>query len=239
VLAYWVHHELSLEDPLIDVRLLANRQILCANIGMALAALGAMQAQVIALLLQQPTWTLVGLGASATLAGALKLPGNIAGSLSSPISGWVASRYGGRLAMLVGAAICALGWTAVTLNHSKLWIVAAAMIVTGAGIVFLFAAIPNVIVEVTPKERTSEATGLSAVVRAIFQAVGGQILAIVLASSTITDPSRGKGVFPTEDAYTGAFLLISLCCWLCVLVAYLLPRRSPVRSMAPAVVKQL
>ncbi|RJG00670.1 MFS transporter [Noviherbaspirillum sedimenti] len=226
VLSYWVYYELQQEEPMIDVRLLANRQILLANICMGLAAFGAMQAQVISLLLQQPTWTLVGLGASATLAGALKVPGNIAGSLSSPVSGWVASKYGGRMAMMVGALICAVGWTALTFDHSQLWIVAATVLITGSGIVFLFAAIPNVIVEVCPKERTSEATGLSVVVRTTFHAAGGQILAVVMASSTITDPARGKGVFPTEQAYTTVFVVIALCCWLCVLIAYMLPHRA-------------
>src|SRR5882672_1568983 len=68
VLALWVWHELRTPAPLIDVRLLGQRQLALANLAVVLLALGAMQSGVLlSLLLQQPAWTGVGLGLSATV----------------------------------------------------------------------------------------------------------------------------------------------------------------------------
>jgi MFS family permease len=229
VLLYWVRYELQRTNPLIDVRLLGNRQILLANAGMAFAAFGAMQMQVVTLLLQQPVWTAVGLGVTATMAGMIKVPGNISSALASSLSGQHAGRRGGRAALITGATICAIGWVGLLIHHSSLWFVVLCIIAAGFGTGYIYAAIPNVVVEVAPAERTSEATGLSAVVRTTFQAVGSQIMAIALASSTIVDPAHGKGVFPDASAYTLTFSLIVVSCLGCIACAFFLPKRAPVR----------
>jgi MFS family permease len=234
LLMYWVRYELKHEDPLIDVRLLGKRQILLANLGMAFAAFGTMQIQVVTLLLQQPAWTLVGLGVTATVAGLAKVPGNIGSALAATLSGRQAGRRGGRVALLTGAIICALGWTGLLIHHASLWFVVTCIIVIGFGTGYLYAAIPNTVVEVAPVNRTSEATGLSAVVRTTFQAIGSQIMAVALASSTLSDPAQGKGVYPDASAYALVFALIIVSCIGCIVCAFFLPRREPVATLMEA-----
>ena len=228
LLAYWARYESRHPEPLIDVRLLAQRQIALANIGFALVALGAIQsAQVLLTLMQQPIWTLVGLGASATLAGLLKAPASVLGSFAAVASGHLSSKRGGRVAMLIGTLVMAISWAVLTIEHSTVWGVALGAAVVLMSTSVIYAAVPSLIVEVAPADRVSEATGLSAVVRAAFGAVGSQAIAIMLASSTMSNPARGAGVFPTEQAYGWVFASATACSLLAFVVAWYLPRRRP------------
>ena len=62
-LAYWVSYENRQRSPLIDVRLLLNRDVALANIALVLIGFGAMQSgMVMSLLMQQPVWTGIGMG---------------------------------------------------------------------------------------------------------------------------------------------------------------------------------
>jgi MFS family permease len=228
LLLLWVRHELKHPNPLIDVRLLANRQIGLANLCFALAAFGSFQSQLILLpLLQQPTWTLVGLGITATLAGTLKGGMAAMGMFSASWGGSLAGRYGGRYVLLIGAVMLTLTWLVLTINHASLAFVLIANIFIVFGMTVLYAAVPNLVVEAAPADRSSEATGMSSVIRAIGGALGAQAIAYALASSTISDPSHGPGRYPTDDAYTAAFALVAAASFLCTIAAWFLPRRVP------------
>ncbi|AYH43526.1 MFS transporter [Azoarcus sp. DN11] len=228
VLGFWVWYELRHKNPLIDVRLLAMPQIALANICFACAAFGAFQSQMIILpLMQQPEWTLVGLGASATVAGMLKGGASLLGSAGAPWGGYISGRRGGRFALVFGAGLLTVTWGATTAWHGSLWFVAFAGVVSIVGMTIVYAAVPNLILEAAPAHRTSEATGLSSVVRAIFGALGAQVIAFVLASSTVSDPARGPGSYPTAEAYASALGLVTLACVACLVAALLLPKRNP------------
>ncbi|MET0657740.1 MAG: MFS transporter [Steroidobacteraceae bacterium] len=230
VLAAWIVYELRHPNPLISVRLLMDRRIAVANVAMGLTAMGAFQiAQVLALLLQQPVWTQVGLGVSATFAGLVKIPSNVSGLIGAPLSGAIAARRNARTALLLGSAVLALGWLAITFNHHEVWVIAALAIVIGVGTAMTYAAIPNLIIEGAPASRTSESIGLSAVIRGAFQAIGAQLVALSLASSTISQAANAKVSYPSQEAFTLTFGWITACCILCMIVALAVPqsRRDP------------
>lgn len=224
VLVFWVWHELRHKNPLIDVRLLANRQIALANLAFGCAAFGVFQSQMIILpLMQQPEWTLVGLGVTASFAGALKGGATLLGTVGGPWAGHMAGHRGGRHALLVGSGLLTVVWAVTAAWHSNLWFVAAAGVLATVGMGVIYGAVPNLVVEATPKHRVSEATGLSSVVRAIFGALGAQAIAMILASSTVSDPAQGPGVFPTAEAYAAALTMVAVASALCLLLAFLLP----------------
>src|SRR3546814_6417449 len=76
-LAAWVWRDLSVPNPLLQVRLLARPEIGWANACYVALALGAFQGgQIMALFGQQAPETGAGLGLSATAAGFLLLPAN-------------------------------------------------------------------------------------------------------------------------------------------------------------------
>ncbi|MGE0385981.1 MAG: MFS transporter [Gammaproteobacteria bacterium] len=231
ILALWAWHELRLEDPLIDVRALGKRQILLANLAYGLLGLGVMQlALVLLLLVQQPVWTGVGLGVSALMAGVLKLPSNAIAVVAAPFSGFIAGRHGARLALIIGTSLLTAGWGALIFWHHDVWFVVAATTVTGFGMAMCAAAVPNLIVEVAPPDRTSEATGLVQVIRATAMAIGAQVCAILLATSTVSDPAQGPGTYPSLAAYELTLTYITLTSALALAAALALPRRTKTGS---------
>ena len=227
LLAFWYVYESRQADPLIDVRLIRRRQIGLANLGMALFGLGALQnVQVLSILLQQPMWTGVGLGISATMTGALFMPFIIINLIGGPLSGRIAARHGGRRAALIGMGLTAIGWTAIALEHSQLWFVMAMGYVQTLGIAMLFAALPNLVVEDVPSDRTSEATGVLSVVRQFAASIGTQVIGYTLATSTVADRTGGAAQFPTDEAFTLTLGYVAVACVLSVLVVVMLPKRA-------------
>jgi len=238
LLAWWVRHELRVSTPLIDVRLLGRRQLALANLGMALLALGPMQSGlVLSTLLQQPTWTGAGLGLSATVSGLIQAPPMVLAVLIGPACGALAIRRGARAPALLACGLLLLGWTGLLLAHAALPWVAGMALVKGIGLAAVFAAAPMLIVEASPAERTSETTGVSSVLRHVFNAIGSQVVALALASSTVSDAAHGPGRFPAPEALN---LALGLICGLAVVafvVTWCLPRRQPEPAASQASMK--
>ncbi len=226
-LALWLRHELHTPSPLIDVRLLGHRQLALANIGVVLLALGPLQSGLLlSLLLQQPQWTGVGLGLSATLAGVILAPPMALAVLIGPGCGLLAARFGARTPALLACAFLLVGWGGIALEHASLPFVVAMVVLQGIGMAMAYAAAPMLIVEVAPASRTSEVTGVSSVVRYIFNAVGSQVIALLLAHETVSNPAAGPGVYPAPSAFALTLSVISLLCMCGLMVTWALPRRG-------------
>ena len=232
LLVIWARHQLRQATPLINIRLLLGRQVLLANCAMACMGLGCIQVgQMLSLLLQQPQWTHVGFGLTATAAGWAFLAQASTSAIASPMSGKMASRYGARRASLYGAVTVLGAWSILTYEHSSFPVVIGAAVVNMIGLSFVFCAIYNLIVEATPAESTSETTGMASVVLAVSMAVASQILFKILASQTVSDPRHGLGAFPSGYAYTLAFGYIVAMCAICLCVLLAIPRRQESASL--------
>jgi MFS family permease len=195
---------------------------------MALFGLGALQnSQILSLLLQQPAWTGVGLGMSATMTGVLFMPFIVVNLVGGPLSGRIAARHGGRRPALIGTSLTTVGWTAIFVHHSELWFVMVMAYVQTLGIAMLFAALPNLVVEDAPSDRTSEATGVLSVVRQFAASVGTQVIGYTLAIATVADEAGGVARYPTDSAFTLTLAWVAAACVASVLVTLMLPRRTP------------
>ncbi len=205
ILAYWGLHEARREDPLIDLSLLREPKIAMGNVCMLLMAMGGSQVGLISMMfLQQPAATGAGLGLTATMAGILNVPANFAMALSAALAGWVAGKYGSHRAALQGAVVGALAWGFLLFVHYSLWLVMLAIVGAAFSIGMLLAALPNLILEASPLERSSETTGLAAVLRGIGITVGAQILTTILAGSRVSLPGSAAS-FASETAYRLCF----------------------------------
>lgn len=235
-LATWARYEWAHPNPLIDVRQLAGRNLALTNLAAALFGLGASQVMlVMLLLLQQPAWTGIGLGLSATMAGMVKLPGNFIALVGGPLSGHITARYGGRAALICGSTVIAASWIALAISHDNLWFIGTMMVFAGLGGSMTFAAIPNLIVEAVPQERTSEATGITVVVRQASAAIGSQIAIFLLATSTVSDPAMGPGVHAAPAAFQMTILAMAGVSILCLLTGLALPTKKPGATLKPLV----
>jgi len=236
----WVMYELRHKEPLLDIRLLANRQVALANISIVLAGLGSLQIYLVfSMFLQQPSWSGVGLGLTATVAGVMMLPSQLASVISSPFSGWVASRFTARDAALIGVLTMMIAWGGLFLHHSGLWYISGAILIAAIGLQIVYTALPNLIVEAVPENRTSEATGMLQVLRAASTGVGGLVVILLMNSYIVSSPEAGQNAsYPSSASYRLVFGFVFCCCFLMLLAVLALPRRHKhyeVRRRSPAV----
>jgi MFS family permease len=234
LLVAWIASELRARAPLINVRLLARREVMLVNLGGAVLGLSAFQfIQLWSILLQQPPATGVGLGLSATLAGWIMLPMTLMALVGGPAAGWLIHRFGGRLTIMGGALTLTLTWALATLfNDSVPWILAI-MVVMGLGQAIYYSGIIILLTQAVPMARTSEATGMMVVIRLTTLGIGAQLVATLLDSSTVTLPT-GPGSFPDAGAYLLAMSYITAGCVVMLAIAALLPGKKTLSGDGPA-----
>lgn len=224
ILILWAFYERRHANPLIDVTLLTGRQIALANGLYLCAGLGAVQLPLIMMmLLQQPVATGVGLGVSAVFAAIVKLPGNLCSGAGAPIAGLTARRFGSKSAAIYGMIIQSVVWIAYIFFHDSFWVVVIGMAVSSFATGLILGATPNLVIDVAPDGRTSETTGMISVTRSISTAIGAQIIAIILAASTVSVAETNFTPYPSEIAYMAAFGFIAFVTLVGLLLAVLLP----------------
>ena len=227
LLFVWIRRELRHPTPMLDVRQLGTRQLGLTMVLMGLFGLGSAQLMLMVLLIgQQPVWTGIGIGLTAAAAAWLKVPSGLVGFIGSPWSGHVAARSGARRAAILGSAVTCVGWVIFALWHDSVAQLVTASVVCTLGGSALYAAMPNLIVEVAPPERTAEFNGMSHVFRTLGTAVGTQIVTMLLATTTAVAPDGAVTKHPAPSAFMLAFVAINGMVAAMLLVALLLPRRT-------------
>jgi MFS family permease len=235
LLAVWARHELRAAQPFVDLRVLRDPQIRLANIGIIFLVLGGVQiGQVFTLMFQQPAWTGVGFGLSATHSGSMHLLLDLVAVVAAPWSGKIAARYGARRSALIGFSIITLSWGSLIVMHLPLAPTVSIAAVALAGYSITACGLYNLIIESTPRERTSEATGFTYILFTAFFAVGAQIIFALLHASQILDPLHAGGDFPSQTAFSLGFGYIALTGLLGFGVALRLPNRLPLKLVEAA-----
>lgn len=226
LLTLWAWVSQRSPEPLFDVRLFRSRAVVVANLITIGLALGALQITLVfSALLQSPRWTLIGLGASATLAGLAKLPANVGSMIAGPLSAWFADRTSLRAALLLGGAMTAAGWASAMVFHGSVAQVAIVLCLVSSGTTIVFAGTHTVLAVATPPDRTSEAVGMLTVIRQTFMGIGSQLIAIALASETVAAPG-GQARFPGPGAFMLTFGSVAALTALTTLIAFALPRST-------------
>lgn len=225
-LAAWVWRELSVKNPLLDVRLLAKPEIAWPNILMVFIALGVYQAgHLMALFGQQPLATGIGLGLSATMAGFLLLPANILTGLTTPFVASAVKRFGPRNISRMGCTMMCSAFLILAFYNSDPGLVIALMILQGIGLGMTLVTMPIIIVHATPPDRTSESSGMMAVIRSTAMAVGAQTVATLLAAGGGGGHGGAGGhAFPDAAAYQTAFLYVAGTAFISLLLCQMLPK---------------
>jgi MFS family permease len=232
ILAVWFFHEWRHTSPLIDVRLFANRQIGLTLAIMALLGPGILTInQILFSMIQQPASTGIGLGMSATFAGTMGAIGGSCSAVAGALTGHLAGRRTAAFAMKVVLVIAVLASIGLVFFHSSVVLVGLWMAILSGCSGAAFAAVPILIVEAAPRDRTSEATGLAQIVRKVTMAIGSQIVGLALASSAIRTPEGHS--YPDAAAYALGLGWVAGTTCLGFLLALLLPRGPGGLGKAP------
>lgn len=220
--AFWFRHEYRQRTPLIDVRLLGNRQVLWANLVMMVSAYGVFQVgPFISLVLQQTPEAGAGFGISPTLSGGILFGSHLMALLGGPAAGFVAGRHGARRALQAGALISAVGWVGMALGRNDLAVLLTMLYLQALGSVMILGSVPMVLAEAVPLERTSESNGVSAVLRQANFAIATQITAFLLSTQSVMVNGAS---YPGPQAMTLAFTVLAAMTVLGFALSLVLPR---------------
>jgi EmrB/QacA subfamily drug resistance transporter len=217
----WIREELRSREPLVDMRMMAIRGVWTTNAVAFLIGIG-MYSSFILLpeLVQEPTSTGYGFGASVTSAGLYLLPSTIAIVVVGQMAGILERRIGSRGSLIGGAlfALASYALLVVDRSHPAEIYVAAGLL--GIGIGLSFSAMANLIVQNVRQEQTGVATGMNAVTRTLGGAFGGQVAATLLANEL-----AASGL-PKSIGFTLSFLMCLLALAGALALAVAVPRRG-------------
>ncbi|WP_371619329.1 MFS transporter [Streptomyces sp. NBC_00454] len=201
----WGRYELRTGSPMVDLRVSARPAVLLTNvaallIGFAFYANSLATAQMV----QEPTSTGYGLGASIVVSGLCLLPGGLAMVVLSPVSARLSAAYGPRSALALGAAVMTLGYVVRFFTSHALWLIVAGATVVSCGTALAYSALPALVMRAVPVTETGAANGLNTLMRSVGQACCSAVVAAVLAHMTFLAGGRSA---PTLHAYLLVFLI--------------------------------
>jgi len=232
LLVAWLVAEVRSANPLIDMRMMRLPAVWTTNLvsllfGAAMFGIFAFLPQ----LMQVPTASGYGFGASVTEAGLLMLPMMVTmavfGSASGPLTRWISS----KIQLVAGSALAALSSFSLATEHGTRPMVALAGGVFGIGLGLVYSSMISLIVQSVPRHQTGAASGMNTNIRTIGASIGTAIV-----SSIVTSHATATGL-PAESGYTESFLILSAVALAAIAVALLVPtarRRTETPTEAKA-----
>jgi len=222
LLIWWVRHELTHPNPLLDIRALGRKEIAFTNLAFAFTALGPFQLTLtMMLLLQQSPAAGIGFGLTATAAGALKIPANVASVLISPLAGYFCRLAGERWIIRTGLLLNVMSWSLLFLGYENLWFVLGVLIASTVGTAICYVGVSNNIARIVPAGRVSESVGVTMLVRSVSHACGSQIVTVMLGGAVLA-----QGMDSPVAIYFRVFAFVLVASVVGLLVASALPSRN-------------
>lgn len=203
VLVWWVRHELRVDQPLVDLRLVGNRTVLTADATGLFAGIGMYTLMSMMIrFVQTPPELGYGFGASVLVAGLCLLPFSLMSVTASRVAPLIAHRFSQHAVLPAGCLIVIAAELLFVANRQHMWNIYLVMGIAGLGVGTAFAAMPGLIVRSVPPEETGSAMSFNQVLRYVGYSLGSALSATVLSAHT----PAGRAL-PTNDGYTMAALI--------------------------------
>lgn len=228
LLAGWTFLEIRTENPLVDIRLLRHPAVAAANVVMFTGGIGMyLLFSMITRYVQTPSAAGYGFGLDTFQAGLVLVPFSLLGFVAGRlVPGW-RDRLGPRMLLMASTAtvLAAFVLFATARSHLVEPIVANGLL--GFGVGAFSAAMPGVILAVTPKAETASAMSVNAVVRSVGFSTGSALGGLILAAHTTS-------VFPRESGYAAAAWIGAAATAGTLLIIAVLPLRRAERQEVSA-----
>jgi EmrB/QacA subfamily drug resistance transporter len=238
-LAAWLLVELRIEEPMVDVRMLARRTVLLTNLISLITGFSMYSAFVLVPNFAETPSRLpaavanlvhYGFGASATQVGLYLAPGAALMLATAPLAGLLDRRFGSNWTLALGMALLGGGCVMLaTLNHRP-WQLILSMIVLNPGVALAFAAMSTLVTRAVRPTETGVANAMTAVLRTVGGVIGAQIAAAILLTSRIP----GTNV-PTRGTFVTAWTLFAVAALVGAFVALLVRPRARRPGLTPAI----
>lgn len=236
LLCVWTASELRSKTPLVDVRAVRHAAVAGANIAMFVGGMGMyLLLTLITRYAQTPHSADYGFGLTTFVAGLVLVPFSVLGFVAGKLTPRVRKRIDAPLVLAGSAVVVGGGFVLFAAARSNLAELFAAMSVLGFGVGSFLAAMPGVILAVTPKSETSSAMSFNYVVRSVGYSLGSAIGGLVLAAGT-----DSGHIFPNDSAYTMAALIGIAAMAITTMTSLALARqRSPETEPKPTAIGDL
>lgn len=225
VLAVWVWIESRVQDPMVDVRALAHRSTLPlygASLLLGIAFFGSLAATA-AFQGSPPDQLGYGLGLDALQIGLLMLPMSLMAFVGATFTPRVGGIVGYRAVLVSGLALFGLGYLLTVTWHTEVWHFVVANVLIGLGSGIALGALPTMIVELSPADRT----GINAGIYNTFKTAGGSIAGGAFAALFAAMSLSGSQI-PAEGAYVSVWAICAASCILAALLVFI--ARKPAGS---------
>jgi predicted MFS family arabinose efflux permease len=200
LLVGWVRRERTLAVPLVNLHLLRHRAVAGANAAMLVAGAGMyLLLSCITRYVQTPHSAGYGFGLSTFAAGLFLVPFSVLGFVAGRVSPHMRKRISAHGLLIFSTVVVLAAFVVFALVRGNLAGPLIAMSLLGFGVGAFSAAMPAVILDVTPAQETASAMGVNQVVRSVGFSVGSTLSALILAAYT------GDGeLFPSSQGYASA-----------------------------------
>lgn len=200
LLAGWILTERRSPAPLIDIRLLRHPAVAGANAAMLVGGIGMyLLLTLITRYAQTPDDAGYGFGLTTFVAGLVLVPFSLLGFVAGKVTPRIRQRFNASTLLAAGALVVLAAFVVFAASRSNLLELLIAMAILGFGVGGFSAAMPAVILAVTPQSETASAMAVNQVVRSVGFSLGSAFGGLTLAAGT-----PAGDLFPTNDAYTTA-----------------------------------
>ncbi|MFF7221630.1 MFS transporter [Streptomyces massasporeus] len=219
----WGRYELRTDQPLVDLRTTARRQVLFTNLasvalGFSMFAMSLVLPQV----LQLPEQTGYGLGRSMLAVGLILAPQGLVMMAMSAVSAGITRAKGPKVTLMIGALVVAAGYGLSIVLMSEVWHIVLVACVIGGGVGFAYGAMPALIMSAVPASETAAANSLNTLMRSMGTSFASALAGVILAQLT-TD--FGGHALPSENGFKSVMALGAGAAVLAFALASFLPRR--------------
>jgi MFS family permease len=213
-LGTWVHVELRVDQPLVDMRMMRARGVWTTNVVTLLVGVGMFGAFVlIPEYVHEPAATGYGFGASITVGGLYLLPMTLLLVVVGSQAGRLERRLGARRTLITAVCVSLLMWVFLIVAHTQPWQILVASGLAGAGNGLALAALPILITGNVRQSETGVANGMNNVMRTIGSAIGAQVVAALIDRESIAGLHAERGyvmAFAAGAVALAASLVVSL-----------------------------
>ncbi|WP_392668397.1 MFS transporter [Streptomyces sp. LN785] len=217
-------------EPVLDMRLMSRRPLLCLNLVSLLTGLVMFQIGVLApALVAAPRDTGYGLGAGGAVLTLVMLPMQLGAVSGGLLSGWLreSGRLTTRTVMGTSTVLFASGPVVFALLPSGAAGLALGTALNGLATGLLGGAMVELLVQASPSGSTAVTVGLNGVLRSLGGAFGVQVSSMVLAVA------GGADAHPSAAAYRTVFAGSAVLAVVAVGAAFLFPRSPVPRQEVP------
>jgi MFS transporter, DHA2 family, multidrug resistance protein len=198
-LAVFITTELTVDEPLLDLRLLLNHNFGIANIILIIFSLGMFGSTFLL-----PMYLQNSLGYTALQAGSVFLPVGIIQGMTAPLSGRISDRISPKLPLFAGVILFSFSFY---LNSNLSWLtelrfIMLSLYLRGFAMGLMFTALTTVSLSEIPREKMAQASAITNSIRQLGGSLGVAILATLLTTRvSYHAQTYGAVIKPGSEVY--------------------------------------